>query len=75
MPYAKEMLTKLASILAIINQNLSNPYYIHYLCESLSAFIRISSSDQQLCSDIENYLLPTLQQVSFYFLIDSFISI
>ena len=69
------MLMKLASILAIINQNLSNPYYIHYLFESLSAFIRISSSDQHLCSDIENYLLPTLQQVSFYFLIDSFISI
>ena len=69
------MLMKLASILAIINQNLSNPYYIHYLFESLSAFIRISSSDQQLCSDIENYLLPTLQQVSSFSFIPLFISI
>ena len=69
------MLMKLASILAIINQNLSNPYYVHYLFESLSAFIRISSSDQQLCSDIENYLLPTLQQVSSFSFIHLFISI
>lgn len=63
MSYAKEMLEKLASILSIISQNLSNPHYIHYLFESLVAFVRISSSNQQLCSDIETYLLPSMQEV------------
>lgn len=57
------MLLKLSSILAMVNQNITNPYYLHYLFESLCAFVRISSSDQQLCSDIESYLIPTLKTV------------
>lgn len=61
-----EMLEKLASILAIISQNLSNPHYIHYLFESLVAFVRISSSNQQLCRDIECYLLPYMQEVTIF---------
>lgn len=75
MNYAKDMLEKLASILSTISQNLTNPHYIHYLFESLVAFVRISSSNQQLCADIENYLLPCMQEVAFLHGIQHSISI
>ena len=53
---------------------MSNPFFIHYLFEALVAFVRISSSNQQLCMEIENYLTPFLQDVDIDLLILSLAS-
>ena len=47
----------------MLSANISNPFYIHYLFEAIVAFVRISSSTPALCSDIENYLIPYMQEV------------
>ena len=57
------MLEKLSQNLALLTGNISNPFYVHYLFEALVAFVRISSSTPALCSDIENYLIPYMQEV------------
>ncbi|KNB45510.1 hypothetical protein JH06_0846 [Blastocystis sp. subtype 4] len=62
LPFAKDMLQKLATILSMLSANITNPHYVHYLFEALVAFVRISSSNQSLCNDIESYLIPFMQE-------------
>ena len=67
LPYSTTILPRLVSLLSMISSSVSNPHFIHYLFESLVAFIRISSSEPSLCEQIEQYLTPYLKDVCLLF--------
>lgn len=70
------MLEKLSQNLALLSKDITNPYYVHYLFEALVAFVRISSVNPALCVEIEDCLMPSMQDVravsaSFHLVLES----
>lgn len=63
LPYCTTILYRLVNLLSYISNVVPNPYFIHYLFESLVAFVRISRSQADLCANIEQYLTPYLREV------------
>ena len=65
LPYCNSILYRLVNLLSYMSNVIPNPYFIHYLFESLVAFVRISRSQPDLCASIEQYLTPYLRDVPF----------